>query len=298
MNTVSPRYFETMGIPLVMGRDFRDQDSPAFTSDPPKGGRRPVENSPEDLAGPHLAIINESFVKRFFPHENPVGQRFYLGEKFQMEGSYEIIGVAKDVRYFNLRTDPERMVYLPNWRASVGFRTLCLRTTNDPNQTVNAVRRTVQTLDAAVPILASRTMDELIDNNLLQERMVATLSTFFGVLALLLASVGLYGVMAHAVTRRTREIGIRMALGAERGSVLWLILRDATAMVVVGAVVGIPIALAVTKYAATFLYGITARDPLSMALATLLLIAVAIGASYLPARRATRVDPMVALRYE
>jgi ABC-type antimicrobial peptide transport system permease subunit len=117
-------------------------------------------------------------------------------------------------------------------------------------------------------------------------------------LALALAAVGLYGLMAHAVTRRTREIGIRMALGAERGRVLWLILRDATALVLFGAIVGVPLALALTKYTATLLYGVTARDPLSVALATVLLIAVAIGASYLPARRATKVDPMVALRYE
>jgi predicted permease len=296
MNAVGPRFFETMGIPLIMGRDFRDQDSPDFT--PAAHQRPPGTIDPQDLLGPHVAIINEAMVKRFFPHENPIGQRLFLGEKFQMEGSYEIVGVAKDVRYFNLRSEPERMIYVPVWRMQSAMRTLCLRTRNDPNQTIAALRAQVQGIDPSIPILSSRTMDELIDNNLLQERIVATLGGFFGVLALALAAVGLYGLMAHAVTRRTREIGIRMALGAERGRVLWLILRDATALVLFGAIVGVPLALALTKYTATLLYGVTARDPLSVALATVLLIAVAIGASYLPARRATKVDPMVALRYE
>jgi predicted permease len=295
MNAVGPRYFETMGIPFVMGRDFTDRDSPDFV--PPRQGL-PGTTNPQDLLGPHVAIINEAMVKKFFGHENPLGQRLFLGEKFQMEGSFEIVGVVKDVRYFGLRKDPEKMIYLPLWRMQSDRRTLCLRTWNDPNRTIGALRAQVQGIDPSIPILNARTMDDLIDNNLLQERVVAILSGFFGVLALVLAAVGLYGLMAHAVTRRTREIGIRMALGAQRGRVLWLILSDATVMVLIGAVVGIPAALAVTKYTESLLYGITARDPLSMALATALLIAVAVGASYLPARRATKVDPMVALRYE
>jgi ABC-type antimicrobial peptide transport system permease subunit len=141
-------------------------------------------------------------------------------------------------------------------------------------------------------------MDEQVDNNILQERLVATLSSFFGVTALLLAALGLYGVMAHAVTRRTREIGIRMALGAQQSSVLWLVLGDAAWMVALGAAAGIPAALAVTKFASTFLFGIGARDPLSVVLATAVLGAVAVAASYLPARRATKVDPVTALRHE
>ncbi|MCU1261895.1 MAG: hypothetical protein JWO80_4780, partial [Bryobacterales bacterium] len=296
MNAVSSRYFETMGIPLLAGRDFRDQDNPTFTPDPPKV-RRPGP-PPQDPTGPHVAIVNEAFVRRFFHKENPLGQRFSLTEKFDLQNAYEIVGVAKDVRYYNLRDAPEMMIYLSNWRPGADSRVLCLRTAGDPMRTVTAIRREVLALDPAVPVLNARTMDDQIDNNLLQERVVATLSSFFGGLALLLAAVGLYGVLAHSVTRRRREIGIRMALGAQRGNVLWLILRDAVVLVLVGAAVGIPVALAVTKYAATLLYGITARDPLSTAAATGVLVTVAVAASYLPARRATKVDPMEALRYE
>ena len=141
-------------------------------------------------------------------------------------------------------------------------------------------------------------MEQQIDNNILQEKLVATLAGFFGVVALLLASVGLYGVMAYAVTHRTREIGIRMALGAAQGSVLWLVLRDALLMVGVGAAIGLPAALAMTGYASSLLYGITPRDPISAAAATGLLLAVALFASYLPARRASRIEPTIALRSE
>ena len=146
--------------------------------------------------------------------------------------------------------------------------------------------------------LSARTIRQQIDSNLLQEKLIATLSGFFGILALLLASVGLYGVMAHLVTRRTREIGLRMALGAERGGVLWLVLREALVLVILGAAIGVPVALGVTKFTESILYGIAPRDPLATVGATVLLLTVAMVASYLPARRASRLDPNKALRYE
>ncbi len=163
---------------------------------------------------------------------------------------------------------------------------------------IETIRREVAALDAAIPVLGARTIAAEIDNNVMQEKIVATLSSFFGLLALVLASVGLYGVMAHAVARRTREIGIRMALGAQAGSVLWLVLRDALLMVGVGSAAGIPSALGLSRFAGSILYGITPADPASFALATAVLLGVAALASLLPAQRATRIDPIAALRYE
>jgi predicted permease len=297
-NAVGPRFFETLRIPIVLGRDFRPEDSPAFSPDPPTVPRPPGSLDPEELKGPRVVIVNESMAKRFFAGRNPVGMRLCQRDTFRMETAYEIVGVVKDVRYFGLRPNTESMIYLPVWRSGAGPRTLCLRTTGDPRQSIEGIRREVAALDSTLPLLNVATMDEQVDNNILQERLVATLSSFFGVTALLLAAIGLYGVMAHAVTRRTREIGIRMALGAQQSSVLWLVLGDAAWMVALGAAVGIPAALAVTKFASTFLFGIGARDPLSVVLATAVLAAVAVGASYLPARRATKVDPVTALRHE
>jgi predicted permease len=299
MNAVSPRYFETFGIPILMGRDFRDHDSPAFTPDPPDKPRPPGQKPPEPPGSPpRVAIINQAMAKKFFPNESPLGKRFSDGDKFKMEDSFEIVGVVRDTRYFGLREPVESMIYYPNWRQGAGDRMLCLRSTADPKQLIEGIRRQVRNLDSAIPVLNTITMDDQVNNNVSQERLIATLCTFFGALALLLAAVGLYGLMAHTATRRTREIGIRMALGAQRTNVLWMILRDGVLLVVLGAVIGIPVAFGVTRFVSSFLYGLTARDPATMVIATALLAAVTMIASLLPARRASKVDPMVALRYE
>ncbi len=297
-NAVSPRFLETIGIQIVLGRDFRPEDSPAFSPDPPE--LRPIgaPPTPEELAGPRVAIVSESMAKKYFGGRNPIGMRFSLGDTYKPEQSFEIVGVARDARYFGLRKEPEPMIYQALWRPGASFRTLCIRTAVDPQVIVQSVRREVQSIDSTVPVLIARTMEQQVDTDILQEKLVATLSGFFGVLALLLASVGLYGVMAHAVTRRTREMGIRMALGADRSQLLWLVLREAILMVAVGAAIGVPAALAVTRFAAAFLYGIGARDPSITVGATAFLTAVALFASYLPARRASRLDPNQALRYE
>jgi predicted permease len=299
MNAVSARYFETLGIPIVMGRDFRDGDNPAFTPDPPDKPTREQKPPPEPPGSPaKVAIINQAMAKKYFPNESPLGKRFSDGEKFKMEDSFEIVGVVKDTHYFGLRESVESMIYFPNWRQGSGDRMLCLRSTGDPKQLIDGVRRQVRNLDSAIPVLTTITMDDQVNNNVSQERLIATLCSFFGGLALLLAAVGLYGLMAHTATRRTREIGIRMALGAQRNNVLWMILRDGILLVVLGAVVGIPVAFGVTRFVSSFLYGLTARDPATMAVATGLLVLVTILATLLPARRASKVDPMVALRYE
>jgi predicted permease len=299
MNAVTPRFFETLGIPIVAGRDFRTEDSPAFTPAPPT--RPPPPDGalrPEEIAGPHVAIVNESLVKKYFAGRSPVGARLALTERYREEGSYEIVGVVKDVRYFGLRQPTEPMVYVPAWRAGSGSTALCIRTGAGAETVIEAVRRQANTIDSAIPILRTRTMEQNVDSNILQEKLVATLAGFFGLLALLLAAVGLYGVMAHSVARRTREIGIRMALGAAGRAVLWMVLRDALVMVTVGAAIGIPAALALAKLASSLLFGIAAGDPFNAFVATLFLGGIAVVSSYLPARRASRIDPGIALRYQ
>ena len=301
MNAVSPRYFETMGIPILLGRDFRNEDNPSFTSDPVENSKRgkPPGPRPEDINGPpRVAIINDVMANRFFLDQSPLGKRFTIDEKFKLEESYEIVGVVRAGKYFGLREAAQSMIYLPSWRLGANGKTLCLRTAGDPNALIGAVRRQVASLDSGIPVLRSRSMQEEFNGNIAQERITAMLCGFFGTLALLLVSVGLYGVMAHSVTRRTREIGIRMALGAQRRGVLWMMLRDAVILVLLGGLIGVPVAFAVTRFLSSFLYGLTPHDPTVIAGATGLLLVVTLIASYLPARRATKVDPMIALRYE
>jgi ABC-type antimicrobial peptide transport system permease subunit len=190
------------------------------------------------------------------------------------------------------------MVYLPVWKNGAGSLETVIRTSEAAGPLTETLRRHVTAIDPAIPVLAARSIETQIDNNILEDRLLTTISGFFGVLALLLAAVGLYGVISYAVTRRTREIGVRMALGAERSSVMWLVARYAAGLVLAGAAIGIPAALALSRFVKTFLYGIEAQDAGAIAGATLTLAVAAGLASFLPARRATRVDPIVALRHE
>jgi ABC-type antimicrobial peptide transport system permease subunit len=205
---------------------------------------------------------------------------------------------VKNSNYFDIRKAVEPMVYLPVWRLRASGNTLCVRTAGEPERVANAIRREVSGIDASVPVLQTFTLEQQFDNTIAQERTVTTLCGFFGSLAVLLAAIGLYGVMAHSVTRRYREIGIRMALGAERRVVMWMVLRETMWMIAMGAAIGLPAAFATTRLVQSFLYGLTAQDPLSITLATIGLAAITGLAGYIPALRATRVDPMVALRYE
>jgi predicted permease len=297
-NAVSPHYFETLGISILQGRDFRDQDNPAFSPDPPEKPYPPGKEPPEPPGPPKVAIVNQTMAKTFFPNENALGKHFSMGDKFKIEDSYEIVGVVKDTKYFGLREAVESMIYVSSWRQGAGDMVLCIRSTGDPKLLIEGVRREVRNLDSAIPVRETVTMEQQLNNHISQERLIATLSSFFGSLALLLAAIGLYGLMAHSAARRTREIGIRMALGAQRTNVLWLILRDAVVLVLLGAVIGLPVAFGVTRFVSSFLYGLTARDPVTMVAATVVLTMVTVIASFLPARRASKVDPMVALRYE
>ncbi|MGH9824533.1 MAG: FtsX-like permease family protein, partial [Blastocatellia bacterium] len=296
-NAVSPGFFETLGIPILLGRDFRPEDNPPFTPDPKpelaKGGD-------EDTLGPPapVAIVNESLAKRFFPNQSPVGKHIYDGDKVDPAKSFEIIGVVKDSKYFGVREAVESMIYVPVWRFGSDAETLCVRSNGNPAQLLGAIRQEVAGIDPAIPVLNSITMEDQFDNSISQERVVTTLCSFFGILAVMLAAIGLYGVVAHSVTRRYREIGIRVALGAKSGRVVWLVLRDMALMLFIGAAIGVAAALAVTRLVSSFLYGLTPQDPLSVILAIAGLAVVTLIAGYVPARRATRIEPMVALRYE
>ena len=273
---VGPRYFSTMGIPLVAGREFNDSDA---------------------AGSPKVAIINEAMAKYFFGDSNPIGRRF--GQGGSSPTDIEIVGVARDARSQALREKPGRFVYIP-YRQDEGvtFLTFYVRAAGDPSAATTAIRQTVQRLDPNLPIYDIRTMEAQVAESLFVERMVAALSVAFGVLATLLAAIGLYGVMSYAVTRRTREIGIRMALGAERGGVRLLVLKEVAVLSALGVVIGLAGAFYATRRIEAQLFGIAPGDPLTLAGAIVLLLAVALAAGWFPARRATNIDPMLALRSE
>jgi predicted permease len=277
VNAVAPGYFATMGMPLVMGRDFRDSD---------------VEGAPQ------VAVVNETMAKYFWGNENPIGKRFGWGRH---EGTYpiEVVGVVRDSRFATLRDEVPRFVYTP-WtqQESLDTMTFYVRMRGEATGMPNTVRQVVQRLDPNLPIFDMKTMEAQVDESLFIERLVASLSLLFGALATVLAAVGLYGVMSYTVSRRTREIGIRMALGAARTSVLWMVLREVAIMASAGIVLGLPVAIGLSRFVQSQLYGLSPTDPITLSMATVILGSVAMLAGYVPARRATRVDPMLALRYE
>ncbi len=271
---VGPRFFSTMGIPLIRGREFTDADA---------------------QGAPRVAIINETMAKRYFGDSNPVGRRFGFGRDRATE--IEIVGVAQNVRTQQLRDEAPRFVYIPYAQNSeLTQLTFFVRATGDPSSIGTGIRRTVQRLDANLPVFDMKTMEMQVAESLFVERMVAGLSVAFGGLATLLAAIGLYGVMSYAVTRRTREIGIRMALGAERRGVLWLVLKEVAILSAIGVTIGLAAAFYATRKIEAQLYGVTPMDPATMIVAVIALLGVAMLAGFIPARRATAIDPMQALR--
>jgi len=276
VNGVGPGYFSTMGQPLVAGREFTVKDA---------------------AGAPPVAIINETMAKYFFGSGTAVGRRIGWGRGKATD--MEIVGVVKDSRTSSLRREIPRFVYIPyTQEEEIGSMTFYVRARGDASHVGESVRDAAHRVDPNLPIYEMKTMTTVMDESLFMERMVAALSIAFGGLATLLAAIGLYGVMSYSVARRTREIGIRMALGAERTSVMWLVLREVALMVGVGLAVGVPLAVALGRVVQSQLFDLSARDPLALAGAAVVLAVVAVVAGYLPARRATRVDPMLALRYE
>ncbi len=290
MNQIGPGYFATLGVPIVAGRDFRLTDNHVI---------KRADATDDFDTTPTTVIINEKFAQRFFAGHNPVGMHLGFGTDPGTHTDMEIIGVVKDIKYTNLRDEIPIQAYVPYMNSPyLGGMTIYVRTAGEANQLMSSVRARMRELDANVPIYKMRTMEEQISNSLATERMIASLSTVFGFVATVLAIIGLYGVMSYSVAQRTREIGIRMALGAEQGKVIGMVMREVVTLIAIGIGVGVPAALVLTRVVKSQLYGLEAHDPWTLGLATGLLAMVACAAGYLPALRASRVDPMKALRYE
>ena len=286
---VGPNFFSTMQIPFVAGRGFN-------TSDYEKAVQGVGRATPATVATP--VIVDQTFVAKFLGKENPLGKRFGQSAASQdgpASPGYEIIGVVRDTKYGNLRREISPMMYTPQTIQGASFE---VRTAGDPQALVPAIRKVVAEINPNLPLRDVTTESQQIDRLLFQERLVARLSGFFGLLALALACIGLYGLLAYEVTRRTREIGIRSALGAQRGDVLRLVVKQGLLLAVVGAVAGVGVALGVTHYLKAMLYDVSAYDPITIVVVSGLLVLVALAACLIPAQRATNVDPIVALRYE
>ena len=285
---VGPRYFETMGIPVLLGRDFSRKDD-VDTPDPANATNTATAKRPKP------AIINQTMADFFWKGENPIGKQFN-GSKD--DPGYEVIGVVKDAKYENLREKVDRAFFTPYLMELYGAGTFILRTYNNPNAAFVSVQQAVREVDKNAQALEVQTMETIVDDSLVQERFIAQLAGFFSLFALLLACMGLYGIMSYGVVRRTKEMGVRMALGAQPGKVVWLVMRQSLVLVVIGVIVAVPAALLTTRFISSYLFGLSKNDPVTIAIATIVLLTVAAVAGFLPARRASRIDPMIALRYE
>jgi len=288
MNSISPNYFATLGVPVLQGRDFTTNDTGE------------VKHGPDaDDWNPNRVMINETFAKKYFTGRNPIGLRVGFGSDPGTKTDMEVIGVVKDIKYTNLRDEIPPQAFIPYLAGRhLGGMTVYVRTSLDDKQLMAQIRRKVATLDPNVPIYAMRNTEEQLEMSLRTERFVASLSAVFGSLATLLAVIGLYGVMAFTVARRTREIGIRMALGAVRGNVIWMVMKEVLTLIGTGIVIGVPAAVGLTYLVRSQLYGLAPGDPSNIVLATILAAVVASLAGFVPALRASQVSPTTALRYE
>lgn len=276
-NGVGTDFFETMGIPILQGRGFNAQDTPT---------------------SPKVAVINRALAQQFFPNENPIGRAFETDPE-DAAGPVEIVGIAADTRYADLRSPTPPTFYLSyQQQLTAGRRVVEMRTAAEPASVVSQARAAIASLDRDLPLINVRTMTEQIDATMSGERIFAQLTSGFGILALVLASIGIYGIMAYTVARRTSEIGIRMALGARPEQVLGMVLREVSWMALTGVALGVGGALWLTRFVNAMLYGLTGTDPLISAGSGVLLIVIALVAGFGPARRASKVDPILALRHE
>jgi predicted permease len=271
---IGPDYFTKIGIPILLGRDIGERDVPG---------------------APRVVVINDTMAKFYFHGANPLGKHVTA-----IKTPLEIVGVVRDVQDHDLRWEPLRRIYVSYFQPIDGITTANfeIRAEGNSGNLNAALREDVQAVNRNLPILSIKEERELMDASVIGERLIATLSSFFGLLAVILAAIGLYGVMSYAVARRTNEIGIRMALGAAKSNVVGMILREVVMLIAIGGAIGIVAAYAATQLVKSFLFGLTAMDPVSFGGAALLLALVGALAGYLPARRAANIDPMIALRYE
>jgi predicted permease len=272
---VSPNFFDVMGIPIVNGRGFTERDS--------------------DTA-PKVVMINQAAAKKYFPNENPIGQRF--GSSLETAGQLEIVGIVRDVKYDSVRDAAPPTLFVPYMQTRAGNAVFEVRTAGAPASVTGSIREAVRHIDPNLPVMDVSTQLEQVEMRFQQEKFFAQAYTLFGVVALLLAALGLFGLMSYNVARRTNEIGIRMALGAQRRDVLRLVMRESMVLVVIGLLTGLAIALGAGQLVAALLYGVPPTDLMAIVPATAVMLAVSAIAGYIPARRASQVDPMVALRYE
>jgi predicted permease len=275
MNALSPGYFETMKIPFLEGRDFTPLDAKAEAT---------------------VAIVNRRFAEHFFKGRSAIGKRLGWGGGPNSKLTIEIVGVVADSLYEGPREGVRRQVFVPFFgRGGAAF---YVRATTGSASAYSLIRNEVKQLDAAIPVYQVKTLEGQLDETLLTDRLIALLSAGFGLLATVLASVGLYGVMAFVVARRRKELGIRLALGAQPGRVIWMVMREVLLLLAIGLAVGIPAALALGRYVSAQLYGIEANDPSIAVMTVILLALVSAAAGLIPAHRASRIDPILALRYE
>jgi predicted permease len=272
---VSSGFFDVLGIPIMLGRAVTDRD---------------------DAKAPRVAVINEAAVRKFFPGENPIGRRF--GSSPETSGQLEIVGVLRDAKYDSVRDAAPATMYVPYRQTRLGNAVFEVRTASAPVGVMGSIREAARQIDPNLPLTDVSTQLEQVEKRFQQEKLFAQAYSLFGGIALLLAAIGLFGLMSYNVSRRTNEIGIRMALGAQRGQVLGLVMRESMVLVVIGVVVGLAIAIAAGRLVTTLLFGLPPRDPITIAAAVAVMAVVSALAGYLPARRASRVDPMVALHYE
>jgi predicted permease len=285
-NTISPGYFRTMGIPVMAGRDFDDRDLQTAIS-------------PESSFRYRVAIANETFARHYFGDKNPIGRRIGFGGNPNTPTPIEIIGVVRDSKYSDVRDETPRQLFFPYLEDSnPGGFTMYVRTTRPADTMFSAIRHTVAGIDPSLPVYDTRTLEHQVDQSLRRERLVATMTAVFGALATLLAVVGLYGVMSYTVARRTREIGVRVAFGAQANDIRWLVLREVMFITATGIAIGLPTAWWLGRYVSTQLYGVKPGDPVAIGGAVVLLALIACVAGLVPSARAARLDPTVALRQD